>query len=152
MAESREDMDALLAEAGSVAASAVAEITAAPPAPSQRPAAASRATAGHASPPPAGVTSDDSSPRRNIDLRRILALEVPVIVKLAEKTSPLAEILNLTTGAILEFDKPFDGELELMINNQVIGFGQAVKVGENFGLRVTRIGSVRTRIQAMGVE
>ena len=62
----------------------------------------------------------------------------------------MAEIVNLTTGAIVEFEKPSDSPLDLMINNKCIGHGQAVKVGENFGLRVTIIGSVRERIQALG--
>ena len=33
-----------------------------------------------------------------------------------------------------------------------IGIGQAVKVGEKFGLRVGAIGSVESRIEAMGPE
>ena len=63
---------------------------------------------------------------------------------------PLSEILNLTSGAIIEFEKSSDGELDLLINNKCIGHGQAVKVGENFGLRITDIGSVQERIRAMG--
>ena len=63
---------------------------------------------------------------------------------------PLAEIVSLSTGAVIEFEKPSDSLLDLMINNKRIGRGQAVKIGENFGLRVESIGSVRARIQAMG--
>jgi len=63
---------------------------------------------------------------------------------------PLEDIINLGTGAIIEFDKPAEAELDLMINNKCIGTGQAVKVGENFGLRITSIGSVRDRIEALG--
>ena len=62
----------------------------------------------------------------------------------------LADITSLTTGAIVEFEKPSDSELDLMINNKCIGHGQAVKVGENFGLRITQIGSLRDRITALG--
>jgi hypothetical protein len=36
------------------------------------------------------------------------------------------------------------------VNNKVIGAGSAVKVGENFGVRVTNVGDVATRVQAMG--
>lgn len=83
---------------------------------------------------------------------RILKLHVPVIVKLAERTMPLCDIVGLTTGGIIEFDRPADSELDLMINNKCVGHGQAVKAGENFGLRVTSIGSIRSRIKAMGRE
>lgn len=97
----------------------------------------------------AGAAAAGGKPRRPEDMCRILSLEVPVIVQLAERTLPLSEIINLTSGAIIEFEKPADSPLDLMINNKCIGKGQAVKVGENFGLRVNTIGSVRDRIQAM---
>jgi flagellar motor switch/type III secretory pathway protein FliN len=65
------------------------------------------------------------------ELRRILHLEVPVIVKLAERKLSFAEVLRLGAGAIIEFSKSSDEPLELMINNKSIGFGDAVKVGES---------------------
>ena len=40
--------------------------------------------------------------------------------------------------------------LELLINNKTIGVGEAVKVGENFGLRLTQIGDVKQVIASMG--
>ena len=91
-----------------------------------------------------------SRPVPNEALSRILKLEVPVIVQLAENNMPLSEIMNLSTGAIIEFEKSSDSDLDLMINNKCIGQGAAVKVGENFGLRISNIGSLRDRIQALG--
>jgi len=83
------------------------------------------------------------------ELARVLNLQVPVIVKLAEKKIGLAEVLRLQAGTILEFDKSSDKPLELMINNKTIAVGDAVKVGENFGLRITQIGDVREIIRSM---
>jgi len=84
------------------------------------------------------------------ELDRILRLEVPVIVKLAERKLSMAEVLRLGMGAIIEFSKSNDEPLELLINNKAIGVGEAVKVGENFGLRITQIGDVRTLIRSLG--
>ena len=42
-----------------------------------------------------------------------------------------------------------DDELELLVNNKPIGAGTAVKVGENYGLRVTYVGDLQERIAAM---
>ncbi|MGA2232234.1 MAG: FliM/FliN family flagellar motor switch protein [Tepidisphaeraceae bacterium] len=84
------------------------------------------------------------------ELERILHLQVPVIVKLAERKLNVNEVMRLGTGAIIEFFKSSDEPLELMINNKVIGVGEAVKVGENFGLRLTQIGDVRQIIQSLG--
>jgi flagellar motor switch protein FliN len=60
------------------------------------------------------------------------------------------EVMRLGVGAIIEFFKASDEPLELLINNKVIGAGEAVKVGENFGLRITTIGDVKAVIRSMG--
>jgi flagellar motor switch protein FliN/FliY len=84
------------------------------------------------------------------ELHRILRLSVPVIVKLAERKLSLSEVLRLGNGAIIEFFKSSDEPLELLINNKPIALGETVKVGENFGLRITQIGDVRAVIRSMG--
>jgi len=157
MAENQNDLDALLAEVNALADEAVADIV------GQEPAAPAEETAkrrevGKAPQPPSGKSSTQPTPASETHptpatppaLGRILKLQVPVIVRLAENRMPLSEILSLSTGAIIEFNKPFDSELDLMVNNRTIGQGRAVKVGENFGLRITRIGSIQDRIQALG--
>src|SRR5256885_6635697 len=84
------------------------------------------------------------------ELNRILQMSVPVIVKLAQRKLTLAEVLRLGTGAIIEFHKASDEPLDLLINNKVIGVGETVKVGENFGLRITQIGDVKQVIRSLG--
>ncbi|HEV7298582.1 MAG TPA: FliM/FliN family flagellar motor C-terminal domain-containing protein [Tepidisphaeraceae bacterium] len=86
----------------------------------------------------------------NGELQRILRLNVPVIVKLAERKLLLSEVMRLGVGAILEFAKSSDEPLELLINNKPIGMGEAVKVGENFGLRITQVGDLKQIVSAMG--
>ena len=83
-------------------------------------------------------------------INAILELEVPVIVLLGERQMRLSEILSLTPGAIIELTKDAEDPLELMVNNKQIGTGSAVKVGENFGIRVTQVGDLKDRILAMG--
>jgi flagellar motor switch protein FliN/FliY len=84
------------------------------------------------------------------EIQRILQLSVPIIVKLAERKLNMSEVMRLGTGAIIEFFKSSDEPLELLVNNKVIGVGEAVKVGENFGLRLTQIGDVKQVIASMG--
>ncbi|HEV2295133.1 MAG TPA: FliM/FliN family flagellar motor switch protein [Tepidisphaeraceae bacterium] len=89
-------------------------------------------------------------PPSHAELERILRLDVPVIVKLADRKLNMSEVMRLGVGAIIEFFKASDEPLELLINNKVIGAGEAVKVGENFGLRITTIGDVKAVIRSMG--
>lgn len=84
------------------------------------------------------------------DISRILGLSVPVAVILTQRNMTVESLLEITVGTIIEFDMSFDAELSLRVGDQVVGRGQAVKIGENFGLRITQINSVEERIDAMG--
>ena len=86
------------------------------------------------------------------DIKAILQLEVPLIVQIALRMMTVEEVTSLAPGAIIELPKPADDELELLVNNKPIGAGTAVKVGENYGLRVTYIGDLQERIAAMANE
>jgi flagellar motor switch protein FliN/FliY len=83
------------------------------------------------------------------ELKSILRLEVPLIVVIGSRKMAVREVLSLAPGAIVELPKPADDELEILVNNKPIGTGAAVKVGENFGVRVTFVGNLRDRINAL---
>ncbi|MEX0655549.1 MAG: FliM/FliN family flagellar motor switch protein, partial [Phycisphaeraceae bacterium] len=83
------------------------------------------------------------------DIQTILKLRVPVIVRIGQRKMSLDDVLALGPGAIVELSKGADDQLDLLVNNKPAGTGAAVKVGENFGLRLTAIGSPRERIAAL---
>ena len=83
-------------------------------------------------------------------LDHILKIEVPIIVRLGTRLLSLGEVIALVPGAILELSKKADDDLDLLVNNKPIGTGAAVKVGENFGLRLSYVGDAKERISAMG--
>ncbi|MCH8242421.1 MAG: FliM/FliN family flagellar motor switch protein [Planctomycetes bacterium] len=83
-------------------------------------------------------------------LRNLLSLEVPVSVILAERDMDIESILKTKIGTIIEFDVPFDSDLMLYVADEQVARGQAVKIGENFGIRVTSVKSVEERVQALG--
>ena len=83
------------------------------------------------------------------DLKCLLQLEVPLIVLIAEHKLSVEEIRNLAPGAIIELPKESEEDLEILVNDQGIAMGKAVKVGENFGVRITFVGDIKQRIEAM---
>lgn len=83
------------------------------------------------------------------NLDQALQIEVPIVVRLAERNMRVSEVLRLLPGSIIELPKPADSDLDLMVNNKIIGTGVAVKVGENFGIRLTFVGDLATRFEAM---
>ncbi len=83
------------------------------------------------------------------DIKTILALEVPIVVRLGERSMTVKGVLGLSPGAIIELPKSAEDELDLLVNNRKIGHGTAVKLGENFGIRISSIGGKAERIQAL---
>lgn len=84
------------------------------------------------------------------ELSTILKLEVPIIVQLAERQMTVGDVLALVPGSIIELSKTAEEELELRVNNRIIGTGVAVKIGENFGIEIRSVGTPEERVVALG--
>lgn len=85
-------------------------------------------------------------------LQRVKQIEVPVQVQLGSREMPLRDVVSLIPGSIIELPKQADEDLSLVVANKAIGSGEAVKVGENFGLRIRYIGDLRDRLEAVGTS
>ncbi|WP_320046801.1 FliM/FliN family flagellar motor switch protein [uncultured Ilyobacter sp.] len=101
-------------------------------------------------PPPEPTSTLPPQAARSPELERILRLKVPVIVQLARRRVSVSMARKLSMGMIIEFDKEADKPLELLINNQLVGWGETVKVGEHFGLRIDQIADRAARIRSLG--
>ena len=144
MGITQSDIDALLSTAGDSAPDAEDQVAETAP----RAVPASLAPAGPGPQPPSAPRTPSRPARRELD--RILKLSLPLAVRLAQQQMPVERVLEINVGVIIEFDRSFEAELDLMIGDCRIGTGQAVKVGENFGLRVDRIGNLDEKIKALG--
>jgi flagellar motor switch/type III secretory pathway protein FliN len=71
--------------------------------------------------------------------KSLLKIKVPVIVTLAEKKQPLSQIVEMGPGMIIQFEKSCEEMLELEIGERKVAAGEAIKVGDKFGLRITSI-------------
>ncbi len=80
----------------------------------------------------------------------IMKLDVPFVVVLGERRLNVRTVRQWIPGSIIELPINSDEELDVRINNRSIGKGSAVKIGENFGVRVTSIVGKESRINAMG--
>lgn len=78
---------------------------------------------------------------RDLPPNALSALQVSVVlsVSLAEKKMPLNDVIELGPGAIITFDKSCDDELEIKVGERSVAVGEAVKVGERFGVRVQQM-------------
>lgn len=82
-------------------------------------------------------------------LDRLLNLSVPVVVRLAEKKIELGQLVGIAPGGIIMFEKSCEDLLDLYVNNRLYCRGEAVKIGEKFGLKINEVGSVQERVSAL---
>jgi flagellar motor switch protein FliN/FliY len=65
--------------------------------------------------------------------------ELNVSLRFGQRQLPLREVLELTSGSVVELDRLVDDPVELLLDGKVIARGEAVIVDGNYGLRVTEI-------------
>lgn len=70
-------------------------------------------------------------------------VELEVSVELGRRRLPLADILRLTTGSVIELEKLVGEPLELYANGRFIAEGEAVVIDEQFGIRITSLAASR---------
>jgi len=81
--------------------------------------------------------------------RSLLRIKVPVVVNLAEKRQPIGRIVELGPGSIIQFDKSCEEMLEMNVGDRPVATGEAVKVGDKFGLRITSVVLPEERFNAI---
>ena len=76
-----------------------------------------------------------------------LILDVPlqVTVELGRTKKSIKEILELSTGSIVELDKLAGEPVEIQVNGHFLAKGEVVVIDENFGVRITEIASPAER-------
>jgi flagellar motor switch protein FliN len=85
------------------------------------------------------------------DLDRILDVKVALTVELGRCRVRIADVLSLNPGSVVEFPKSSDEPLDIRINDQLVARGEAVVVGERYGVRVIEVVSPNERLKSSGV-
>lgn len=148
------DLAALQASIGSSPAPAAGtRVSAEKPAGVLRGEDAARAVAKAAAP---AMRQDQAHPATAESLpnytKNLLRIRVPVMVTLARKKQKVSSIVELGLGTILQFQKSCEQLLEIEVNGHEIGQGEAVKVGDKFGLRVSNLTLPGERFKAIGKD
>lgn len=76
--------------------------------------------------------SGDSQHQNNV-----LSIETPVSVTVARQQVPLGEVLGITPGAILRFDKRCTEPLSIEVAGKEVATAKAVTLGERMGVRIS---------------
>ena len=69
----------------------------------------------------------------------LLNVPLELTVELGSVSLPVAEILKLGTGSVVELDRPVSAPVDLLVNDRKIARGEIVAVDERFALRITEL-------------
>ncbi len=131
------EIEAMMASASSKPAAAK---PAAPQPSASKPAASPQVAAAAAAPPAPKEPEKPTGPTPRERLHRLMKLEVPVSVRLAEKRITMGQLINIGPGGLITFPKSCDDLLDLYVNNRLYAKGEAVKIGEKFGIKINEVG------------
>jgi flagellar motor switch protein FliN/FliY len=82
---------------------------------------------------------DQPVPTEPVNLDLVLEVELNVTLRFGQRQLTLREVLELTSGSVIELDRQVEEPVELLLDGKVIARGEAVVIDGNYGLRVTEV-------------
>jgi flagellar motor switch protein FliN len=74
-----------------------------------------------------------------LNLQLVMDVELNVTLRFGQRQLALREVLELTSGSVIELDRQVEEPVELLLEGKVIARGEAVVIDGNYGLRVTEV-------------
>lgn len=107
------------------------------------------------------VTSDDMpadysdfdtpiGEHREVPINMLLDLTLPVSIELGRTTMSVQEILQLGRGSVVQLERLAGEPIDIYVGDRRFAEGEVVVLGENFGVRVTRILSRTPAVELPG--
>ncbi len=80
----------------------------------------------------------------------ILDIPLDVTVELGRVRMIIKDVLELSSGSIIELDRVAGEPVDLLVNGRLIAKGEVVVIEDNFGIRITEILSPSDRVLGLG--
>jgi flagellar motor switch protein FliN/FliY len=97
--------------------------------------------------PPAKIerpaTEPTDSSTGSLDLLK--DVEVEITLEIGRRRLRIADVLKLSRGQTLELSKAAGEPLDIFVNGRLLGRGEAIVMGDRYGVRITEIVAPGTR-------
>ncbi len=93
-----------------------------------------------------GATGDPAA------LSLLYDLNLPVAIELGRTRMSVQEILAIGRGSVIQLERLAGEPIDVFVGDRRFAEGEVVVVGEQFGVRVTRILSPNLRLEGSGAE
>lgn len=85
------------------------------------------------------VVFPDAASSEGANLNLVMGVELNVTLRFGQRQLALREVLELTSGSVVELDRQVDEPVELVLDGRVVARGEAVIIDGNYGMRITQL-------------
>lgn len=84
-------------------------------------------------------TSTDTAEPSSGSLDLLKDVEVEITLEIGRRRLRIADVLKLSRGQTLELSKAAGEPLDIFVNGRLLGRGEAIVMGDRYGVRITEI-------------
>ena len=95
----------------------------------------------------ASDSKDDHADRPTADISMILDIPVTLSMEIGQTRISISELLKLTRDSVIELQRMADEPMDVLVNGTLVAHGEAVVVGDRFGIRLTDVISPQERLR-----
>ncbi len=85
----------------------------------------------------------------NPKLDLLYDLQLVLSIELGRTTMMIRDILRLTRGSVVEFDKLVSEPVDVLVNDRKIAEGEVVVIDKHFGIRITSLVDPSDRLRSL---
>jgi len=93
-----------------------------------------------------------SYPAYNSNINMLMGVQLEVSVIVGHARQKIKEVLDFGQGSVIELDKQTGAPAEIMVNGQLLAYGDVVVVGDNFGVRITEIVGTKELLDSLDAK
>ena len=97
-------------------------------------------------PPTHSVGESESTGVSSADISMILDIPVTLSMEIGQTRISISELLKLSKDSVIELQRMADEPMDVLVNGTLVAHGEAVVVGERFGIRLTDVISPQERL------
>lgn len=93
------------------------------------------------------VVSSGPSDQPIADISMILDIPVTLSMEIGQTRISISELLKLGKDSVIELQRMADEPMDVLVNGTLVAHGEAVVVGDRFGIRLTDVISPQERLR-----
>ncbi len=94
-----------------------------------------------------GEPANDGDVGNGSNLELVLDIPVTLSMEIGRVRMRIAELMDLTTGSVVDLQKMVDEPLDVLVNGTLVAHGEAVVIDGKFGIRLTDVISKQERLK-----